>query len=1741
MKKLLLFAWLLMLSIVAMAQGIVVVDKQGNRICYSSGEVSSVEFTTNPPGFIVNKYADAKQYIFDKVQSVKGLPNYLLNYPDTVYVGANGGGFSFEVKANVEYDANPSHRWITFVGQEGDKQKYSASGNDGKWRKGYIAFVSKDQQLTDTLWVLQAGKADPDITYIDYEMYSLKSVTPDQDIYVGFISGGGGGSGNVVIPQSGYKARFQLTHTEGIFWHPVAGDIINLEAEKGTCTPTIANTDAEGQVEVEFFPQSLTIDKGTVKATNSQVFNSGESWRGEATVTFSFKDVYQFECLTPQQDVPKGEESAVKFKLMRYANGGWRPAANATVTAKLDKATFGGSTDITTVTNIDGEATIRFVPDDIMPCVGSVVATCEVTLGDGRHATSTQTAEFAVAEEFKIEAAVPKIYSENSETNTIRFTIYEKNGGQWVKNPHDVEVTYSAVNGKLSRNKETVKDDASVDFTPDASFSDTNPGSVTASCSILLSNGKTWTGDATTNVLFENQYRLDCSDPQFIAPDGETPVEFRLMRNVNGQWEPFAGQDIAFAVAPGGTCSPGIVKTDAEGKAVTNFKMMDGFTTSSLRAGYSVVDADGITHSGSKTANLVLLKYKMRADYDEVYIDGTNDYRSYFYLFEYINGEWKGCEKEIPATFKATGGTVDKNEPFDRGISIVTFHPEKDFKEGSVTAQCDIELDGGFVWHGEAVTKLVKEEQYKIERVQPEENETEIAWDETKTVKFRVLKKEDSGYQPVHLANVYFDCVDGECSLDRELTDEEGIASTLFTLETDKSEGSIKATYHILDGNGIWHYGSETANFIIPLYKLEATNAKVAVKNDGSEQKCWFNLYEYQDGNWEMCKKEVEINFEAVGVTLSKSSDKYNGYGVTAAFVVGKDFTEGSVTAKCDIELEDGRVWHGDATAELILDDYQFSRVLPEDDITEIYPDESQDVVFSLSKQVNGTYQPCKGQVVDFNSQQGTFSSPIVHTDDMGKATTKFTINKDKSTAEVYAHCVFDDEQGIRHDYVEKVEFYVIPYKLEATNAKVAVKNDGSEQKCWFNLYEYQDGKWEECKKEVEINFEAVGVTLSKSSAKYIGYGATAAFVVGKDFTEGSVTAKCDILLEDGRTWHGDATVELILDDYQFSRVLPENNPAGIYPDESQNVTFSLMKLVNGTYQPCKGQVVDFNSQQGTFSSPIVHTDGMGKATTKFTINKDKSTASVYAHCTFDDEQGIRHDYVENVEFYVTPYKLKCLTPEVEMKTSEEHATIRYELLEYKKGEWVACPDKKLLFTATNGSAQPDYALTNENGICQTVFTPTEDATEGTVTGTCTIVVNEKANFVWTQSQTAHITIIDDIGINDEILKKVAKKKPNEYIIRNKRTGAEEIRNYTEKWSEWTKGKDVLEFVLEDADDDGGTKGMIYGFIPKSLVNQILFLNAKQFENTPGAKFGFGVYEGQELSADFMSTTGMTEGNIKPLSRFMLRMIKPLVTPARRATSEGAEDEEFTGEYELLYYLEFQNQIWNPETQQMEEGDEYEVYGRGTMKMHIPHVTSFVVDTEKDWVKVGESTKVTIESYYEEEATWDWNDTQLIGSSTDYSKARNGEDEGFFSYDAATQTLTSLKSNDNKYVYVCIGLISNPGVKNVMMVSTGNGWNYTMIKTNHDVIECRANSYPSFDFDWAPKASDSERMDFNALELDPDCVPAGYFSFPTSYANQGWPVWVSSKCAPGEYTLKFRVKSNHNINCTMKFIVSPEE
>ena len=389
--------------------------------------------------------------------------------------------------------------------------------------------------------------------------------------------------------------------------------------------------------------------------------------------------------------------------------------------------------------------------------------------------------------------------------------------------------------------------------------------------------------------------------------------------------------------------------------------------------------------------------------------------------------------------------------------------------------------------------------------------------------------------------------------------------------------------------------------------------------------------------------------------------------------------------------------------------------------------------------------------------------------------------------------------------------------------------------------------------------------------------------------------------------------------------------------------------------------------------------------------------------------------------------------------------------------------------------------------------------------------------------------------VKDEMLKRADELAENTYVVKNKRTGDVKVYSFLEKYAEWRRTPDFMEFSLEDADENDHSRAMVYGFVPKSKINTVLPIEVSTFENSPGAKFGFEMLEGDYVWGHFMTSTGMSEGNLRPVSRMMLRMIHTfpphhIVHAPRRASVD-----DFTGEYELLFYLEFQNQTWNNETQQMVDGDEYEVYGRGTMKMHVPSVTRFQVETEKDWVRVGESMKVTLSSYAEEGATWDWNDVQIVGQSSDYDKARKGEDEGFFSWDPATQTLTSLKSNDNKDVWVYLGLTSKPSVKASLQVATGEGWKYTMIKPSQDEFTYSGYGYLSFSFDFAPKESEDETIDFNALEIDPATNADGYFSIQRGYGPQGWPIYVDNAPA-GEYTVRIWVKSNHDVNCTIKVI-----
>ena len=177
MKKLLLFTWMMMLSIAAMAQTIIVVDKDGNRVPYDPSKIISVEFQNTPPGFSINMDGMSIPYTFEVVKSIQGNPNFVFVDPETVKVNGEGEDLAVHVKADVEFDATTSDSWITFDTEAKDGMCYVkvAMNPSVDERSATVVLKSKDGTLTSTLNVVQAGKEDSRYIDIDWEKDRLDS------------------------------------------------------------------------------------------------------------------------------------------------------------------------------------------------------------------------------------------------------------------------------------------------------------------------------------------------------------------------------------------------------------------------------------------------------------------------------------------------------------------------------------------------------------------------------------------------------------------------------------------------------------------------------------------------------------------------------------------------------------------------------------------------------------------------------------------------------------------------------------------------------------------------------------------------------------------------------------------------------------------------------------------------------------------------------------------------------------------------------------------------------------------------------------------------------------------------------------------------------------------------------------------------------------------------------------------------------------------------------------------------------------------------------------------------------------------------------------------------------------------------------------------------------------------------------------------------------------------------------
>ena len=771
MKKLFLFTWMMMLSIVAMTQTIMVIDKDGNRIPYDPAKVSSVDFQVSPPGFTVNHEVGSDLYLFDKVQSVKGLPDYLFVDPKVVHVSlASAEGyeamFAAEVKTNIDYEVETSDPWIKVARKEADRLVCNVSKHEGNDRMGYVALASKDGLLTDTIKVS-----------IDDEFYVLKCLTPVQSITtVG-------------------TAQFMLIEIVNGALRPAAGKTISFSAENGTCSVKEAVTDAKGMVSVEYTPSS-DADRGRVQASFRGHFN-GISMMYTTTALFAVEK-YELR-YQPKQYFWKDEAVTVEFQLMEYDKGTWKPVRATDINFICENGTLNAQSK---QTDEEGKVTVDFATDKNFK-TGSVTASCKVQLIGGSYWFGTATTEVIKGEEYMLEALTPyvNLCGDNFGEIPVQFRLLKYDFEKYEWEPcFDKLVEFNVENGTLSNMLDFTEIDGvtTITFKPDQNFVE---GSVTAFCNINLPDGNEWHGEAVTKFMTD-LYKIERILPwnadavhYYIGKPWD--CEFQLLKKEGNDYVPCPYQYIQFE-ATNGSCMPDYALTDAEGKVRTTYTMDDDKDNGSLKASFSFTDAEDNVCIGSVMTNFFLNKYRLECLTPEVEIMQGGMAEIRFQLLEYKKGNWEPCpDKTI--NFKAENGicTPEWRTTNAEGIAIVGFTPtDVDATLGTVQGDCTIILDPktGLDWRSSAVALITIIKKYSLECLTPE---VEIKKGETAEIRFRELKNENGEWVPAQGGVINFTAENGTSKPEWTSVNEEGIALATFIPAADATEGTLTAFFSV--------------------------------------------------------------------------------------------------------------------------------------------------------------------------------------------------------------------------------------------------------------------------------------------------------------------------------------------------------------------------------------------------------------------------------------------------------------------------------------------------------------------------------------------------------------------------------------------------------------------------------------------------------------------------------------------------------------------------------------------------------------------------------------------------------------------------------------------------------------------------------------------------------------------------------------------------------------------------------
>lgn len=373
-----------------------------------------------------------------------------------------------------------------------------------------------------------------------------------------------------------------------------------------------------------------------------------------------------------------------------------------------------------------------------------------------------------------------------------------------------------------------------------------------------------------------------------------------------------------------------------------------------------------------------------------------------------------------------------------------------------------------------------------------------------------------------------------------------------------------------------------------------------------------------------------------------------------------------------------------------------------------------------------------------------------------------------------------------------------------------------------------------------------------------------------------------------------------------------------------------------------------------------------------------------------------------------------------------------------------------------------------------------------------------------------------------DIIQKAMNLKDNTYSIQ-KKGGEAQVFNFPPEYSNWYVGASHMDeskqsIHVELMDEEEGedkepmTMGWLTGEIPMELANQLTTVNEDFCKNYSWAYVKFGTFRlGQSKT---LNASMGKDGNVKLNgSQFWLKEKK----------TKG-----YSGNYQLLFVFEFENQKWDQETQTYLPGDEYTICCNATLSELVADLSYFRLNYGNNWVAPGKSTNLT--AYWTAGATFDWSKVKLT------SQFCNGHSGDWFSWDASTRELYAKASADNELVQLTFSY-EGTDIEDDIFIYNGPGYTSFAVSPQNGsrtiIAENEPQSWSSNDYvyiavnEWTP--GDYSSFNYHSIEID----PASDYYDQLYYNDYGPYVQFSTSIPEGDFNMILRSKADHSVKCTV--------